>query len=197
MIESSALTAINPPGPPVMEKAVSVTPISRCHLGSRNGRTSNLKSNIFPSKHKIMEREKYGDAISYLPTPIIAIKQAVCFYCFQNSSSLSKCTACKRVAYCSSACQKKDWNEDHKKTCKILVFSNKGKVKTSPEGRTWQTYREEKVRALASHITCRLDFLIMKQWKDVKQFRAQNPGYHENQHRLMMSVAFFVNIVRA
>ncbi|KAI0790451.1 hypothetical protein C8Q75DRAFT_117509 [Abortiporus biennis] len=43
-------------------------------------------------------------------------KDCVCF-CGKANHSLQICTGCKKVAYCNSKCQRKDWSE-HKKTCK-------------------------------------------------------------------------------
>jgi hypothetical protein len=87
-----------------------------------------------------------------LPTPVLAVKQAICFSCWKDSTRLSKCTACKRVAYCSTSCQKQDWSNGHKKTCKILTASNKRRTKTTRTNRTWRTYRDEKVREIAGHV---------------------------------------------
>ena len=38
-------------------------------------------------------------------TPTLALKQALCFFCLEISSNLSRCSACKRVSYCSAKCQ--------------------------------------------------------------------------------------------
>jgi hypothetical protein len=35
----------------------------------------------------------------------------------KEEKKLKTCSKCKRVAYCSKECQKKDW-EDHKKDCR-------------------------------------------------------------------------------
>jgi splicing suppressor protein 51 len=80
-----------------------------------------------------------------LLTPILALKQGSCFSCWKVVSQLKRCTACKRVSYCSQECQKKDWGDGHKKTCKVLVASNKLRTATSPTGRTWPIFFEEKV----------------------------------------------------
>jgi hypothetical protein len=47
-----------------------------------------------------------------------------CAYCYRRSAQLlSKCTKCKRVAYCDKDCQKKDW-KDHKGNCQQLQKVN-------------------------------------------------------------------------
>jgi hypothetical protein len=80
-----------------------------------------------------------------LLTPILALKQGTCFSCWKASSQLKRCTACKRVSYCSQDCQKKDWGDGHRKTCKVLVASNNLRTATSPTGRTWPIFFDEKV----------------------------------------------------
>ncbi|KAJ7194843.1 hypothetical protein GGX14DRAFT_700829, partial [Mycena pura] len=53
------------------------------------------------------------------PTLPARIGQA-CYKCFkEEDAALSKCSSCKRVVYCSTACQASDW-PTHKGICKIL-----------------------------------------------------------------------------
>jgi splicing suppressor protein 51 len=88
-----------------------------------------------------------GEHRTILPTPVLAIKQALCFSCFKypdSTTSLSRCAGCKRVSYCSPACQKENW-KDHKKSCKILKELNSFKGEESRGGRTWIMFRQEKV----------------------------------------------------
>lgn len=89
-------------------------------------------------------RPAYGQAQASLPTPILAIKNAICFSCFQQTPKLDRCSACRRVAYCSKKCQTNDWKDGHKKTCKILVASNKRKSPTYAAFRSWEVFRTEK-----------------------------------------------------
>lgn len=77
--------------------------------------------------------------------PTLALKQAVCFSCWDVSSNLSRCNACKRVSYCSAKCQKKDWNRNHKKICKKLVTLNQQKGYIPSAGRHWDDYYAEQV----------------------------------------------------
>jgi transposase len=81
--------------------------------------------------------------------PTLALKQALCFSCWDVSSNLSRCSACKRVSYCSAKCQKQDWNRNHKKICKKLVALNKQKGYVPSAGRHWNDYYDEQVRCLA------------------------------------------------
>jgi hypothetical protein len=81
--------------------------------------------------------------------PALALKQALCFSCWDVSSNLSRCSACKRVSYCSVKCQKQDWNRNHKKICKKLVASNKRKGYVPSAGRHWDDYYDEQVHYLA------------------------------------------------
>ncbi|EMD89464.1 hypothetical protein COCC4DRAFT_76291 [Bipolaris maydis ATCC 48331] len=76
-------------------------------------------------------------------TPTLALKQALCYYCWDISSNLKRCIACKRVSYCSVECQKQDWNRNHKQICKKLVTLNKQKRYVPSAGRHWREYREE------------------------------------------------------
>ncbi|KIN02864.1 hypothetical protein OIDMADRAFT_52690 [Oidiodendron maius Zn] len=76
-------------------------------------------------------------------SPALAFKQALCFSCWDVSSNLSRCSACKRVSYCSAKCQKQDWNRNHKKICKKLVVLNKQKGYIPSAGRRWKDYSDE------------------------------------------------------
>lgn len=80
--------------------------------------------------------------------PTLALKQALCFSCWDVSSNLSRCSACKRVSYCSAKCQKQDWNRNHKKICKKLVALNKLKGYVPSAGRHWNDYYDEQVHHL-------------------------------------------------
>lgn len=77
--------------------------------------------------------------------PTLALKQALCFSCWDVSSNLSRCSACKRVSYCSVKCQKQDWSRNHKKICKKLVALNKQMVYLPSAGRRWNDYHDEQV----------------------------------------------------
>ncbi|TVY68722.1 putative protein MSS51-like protein [Lachnellula suecica] len=113
------------------------------------------------------QRPAYGDVSSNLPTPILAIRHAICVSCHNPIDKPKKCGGCKRASYCSPECQKKDWKKSHQKLCKILIASNERRVETSRIGRSWEQYRSEK-RA------------------DIDAFRQQNPGYSENDQRFLM-----------
>ncbi|KAN0096778.1 hypothetical protein V8E51_015583 [Hyaloscypha variabilis] len=75
--------------------------------------------------------------------PTLALKQALCYSCWDVSSNLSRCSACKRVSYCSAKCQKQDWNRNHKKICKKLVALNQQKGYIPSAGRHWDDYYVE------------------------------------------------------
>ncbi|XP_074605222.1 uncharacterized protein LOC141858385 [Brevipalpus obovatus] len=65
---------------------------------------------------------KPGDIIieSYPLVHTVSSKQKAerCDYCFKNSTSLKKCSACKLLRYCSIGCQSQDWSV-HKIECKM------------------------------------------------------------------------------
>ncbi|XP_074600913.1 uncharacterized protein LOC141854941 isoform X2 [Brevipalpus obovatus] len=46
-------------------------------------------------------------------------KMRRCNYCFIESSSLRKCSACKFIWYCSVDCQANDWKYIHRAECKF------------------------------------------------------------------------------
>lgn len=77
--------------------------------------------------------------------PALTLKQALCFSCWDESSNLSRCSACKRVSYCSAKCQKQDWNRNHKKICKKLVALNQQKGYIPSASRHWDDYYNEQV----------------------------------------------------
>ncbi|KUJ11294.1 SET domain-containing protein [Mollisia scopiformis] len=73
-----------------------------------------------------------GSLIIKISNPYLTLLEkahldSTCSWCFTKpeNSTLKNCGGCKVVRYCSSDCQKKDWQAIHKKECKIL--------KTSPD----------------------------------------------------------------
>ena len=52
------------------------------------------------------------------PEPVYAEKMTT----ISQGVSLSTCSKCKHVWYCSKACQKQDWNQGHKKICGAPIF---------------------------------------------------------------------------
>lgn len=42
-----------------------------------------------------------------------------CEDCLSDKKDLLKCGGCQQIFYCNSECQKSDWVDSHKKTCKI------------------------------------------------------------------------------
>lgn len=48
----------------------------------------------------------------------LLVEECFCRGCLKKEA-LQRCSACKKVCYCSVSCQSKDW-QDHKKTCKQL-----------------------------------------------------------------------------
>ncbi|GAA5926826.1 hypothetical protein JCM10213_002460 [Rhodosporidiobolus nylandii] len=65
------------------------------------------------------------------PIPTLALAGGACFRCFASPSSpvpspstapvhLKSCSSCRRVKYCSPACQTADW-KDHKSFCRALA----------------------------------------------------------------------------
>ncbi|CAG8953829.1 hypothetical protein HYFRA_00006721 [Hymenoscyphus fraxineus] len=83
-----------------------------------------------------------------LQAPTLALKQALCFSCWNVSKNLSRCGACKLVAYCSKECQKQDWYRTHKEDCKKLFALNKQKGYVPSAGRHWEDYYKEQERLL-------------------------------------------------
>ncbi|KAK0451217.1 uncharacterized protein EV420DRAFT_1274421 [Desarmillaria tabescens] len=54
--------------------------------------------------------------------PLTANYCQACYSCFKTegpNTKISRCTRCKRVSYCGTDCQKKDWRQ-HKAICKAL-----------------------------------------------------------------------------
>ena len=83
--------------------------------------------------------------------PVLALKQALCFSCWNTSSKPSRCAACKRVSYCSVECQKQDWKRNHKEICKKLMALNKRKESVPAANRHWNDYYHEQVY-LSAHL---------------------------------------------
>ena len=94
------------------------------------------------------------------PTPVLAVKGAICFTCLRAASRLNRCSGCKRVllvgamhqryladmynhSYCSQKCQKEDWGKGHKQLCPVLVEING--VDRPCDHRTWSEYRHDLV----------------------------------------------------
>ncbi|KAF7870007.1 hypothetical protein EAF04_004791 [Stromatinia cepivora] len=94
--------------------------------------------------------------------PTLALKQALCYSCWDVSSNLNRCGACKRVSYCSKECQIQDWHRNHKTICKKLIVLNNQKVQISSVGRKWDDYYGEQIQMLKSNAPypCELGMLI-------------------------------------
>ena len=41
--------------------------------------------------------------------PILSLLPNVCSYCYKRLKSLSRCSKCRIIRYCSKECQKADW----------------------------------------------------------------------------------------
>ncbi|EKD17206.1 uncharacterized protein L3040_008849 [Drepanopeziza brunnea f. sp. 'multigermtubi'] len=93
-----------------------------------------------------------GTDLILFPGPVLAAKGAACFTCFAQLPTLNKCSRCKRIRYCSQKCQKKDWNDGHKKLCKVLL----GLSDFYPpvEAQTWQQYRQQVLSSVAALRVC-------------------------------------------
>ncbi|KAI1344151.1 hypothetical protein F5Y15DRAFT_104232 [Xylariaceae sp. FL0016] len=119
-----------------------------------------------------------GDLVLCLERPLVAEleldrMQDTCAWCLQRGLSdptermqaasmglpggfieVKCCTACRKVAYCSKACQAKAWKREHKYECKILKSKERpdlpvqvraiikllGKLMADPEGKTDDVY---------------------------------------------------------
>jgi hypothetical protein len=58
-----------------------------------------------------------------LPSPPTLIMLRSCIVCRAEASpdlQLQYCAVCQSALYCSKACQRKDWNKQHKQICKLL-----------------------------------------------------------------------------
>lgn len=66
---------------------------------------------------------KYDDSeFSLVQRPVISRQH--CFYCNKKECKLLRCARCKRVLYCSKECQSKDWNENHKNSCRKNIITH-------------------------------------------------------------------------
>ena len=86
--------------------------------------------------------------------PLQARRGSLCFRCWMPSQKLTKCSGCRRIYYCSKACQKLDWNLQHKKHCKLLRQTNAVEEKATARSRSWSTYQEslyEMTKFVACH----------------------------------------------
>jgi splicing suppressor protein 51 len=55
---------------------------------------------------------------------------------------MTKCSGCRRTYYCSKSCQKRDWDLQHKKHCKILRQINAIEEKETAKSRSWELWQD-------------------------------------------------------
>ncbi|KAL5115038.1 hypothetical protein ACEQ8H_007079 [Pleosporales sp. CAS-2024a] len=94
-----------------------------------------------PAKCKQREQILASGSVDVPALPLGAVRGILCFRCFDPTSKILKCGACKRAGYCSQECQKLDWKMTHKEQCKILRQINQEDLKDYKESRTWGEYR--------------------------------------------------------
>ncbi|KAK8825090.1 hypothetical protein WA556_006379 [Blastocystis sp. ATCC 50177/Nand II] len=66
--------------------------------------------------------------------PVFSLLPYVCSYCYKRLKSLSRCSKCRIIRYCSKECQRADWRF-HKSECQIItaIAANEEK-RTDPSG---------------------------------------------------------------
>jgi hypothetical protein len=67
-----------------------------------------------------------GDKQSGYYVQAVMERRSECVIC-KSTKSIKKCSRCRKVPYCSQACQKADWKE-HKKVCKEVTTKEKSYV---------------------------------------------------------------------
>jgi splicing suppressor protein 51 len=96
-----------------------------------------------PEKCKNRERIAASAGSGDVPfIPVGAIRGNLCFRCFDPSTNILKCSACKRAGYCSKQCQKLDWSIAHKNHCKIFKTINEVEEQQYQRTRSWAEYRK-------------------------------------------------------
>ncbi|KUJ22908.1 uncharacterized protein LY89DRAFT_607800 [Mollisia scopiformis] len=98
------------------------------------------------------------------PTPVSAVKGAICFTCYKATTKLNRCSGCRRVCYCSAECQKKDWRRGHKQLCPVLQGINA--LDSPKQSQTWEEYRDG-------------------MWTRVSAFRTQKAKFTVNDERVL------------
>lgn len=77
----------------------------------------NMESIFFiPNHESLMYHEIALDRHMKYSFQMLYIMEC-CYACKATTTSLSKCSKCKSVQYCSMECQKKDWKKGHKLVC--------------------------------------------------------------------------------
>lgn len=77
---------------------------------------------------------------------ILAVKRYICYRCLKRPISsgtenpLQRCIKCRRVVYCSTACQSLDWHLWHKRECKALQAHNARERGVTARYRSWEEY---------------------------------------------------------
>jgi splicing suppressor protein 51 len=73
--------------------------------------------------------------------PLLAHRGFFCFRCWEPSPKMTKCAGCRRTYYCSKPCQKRDWDVQHKKHCKMLRQINAMEEGETAKSRSWESWQ--------------------------------------------------------
>ena len=93
---------------------------------------SNSKNRVIRASAKIKQYSIVMEAKSLFHTVLMKNSQNFCENCLSNTKIRLKCGGCEQISYCNSECQKSDWIDTHKITCKIYkMLKLKGFTPTS------------------------------------------------------------------
>lgn len=94
--------------------------------------SSNPNNRLLRASSKIRQYSTVMEAKSLFHTVLMKNSQKFCENCLSNTKNQLKCGGCQQILYCNFECQKSDWVDTHKKTCKIYkMLKLKGFTPTS------------------------------------------------------------------
>ncbi len=83
---------------------------------------------------RVLVHHKFKDIKDWSPSNMWELQKKICRRCKVKLEKSTRCGQCKSAPYCSSACQRGDWEAGHRETCKdervcVHIFHRKSSMR--------------------------------------------------------------------
>ncbi|KAL3689824.1 hypothetical protein R1sor_016133 [Riccia sorocarpa] len=143
-----------------------------------------IANRVFTPGELIISQEPYSSVLD------IDSERRRCDNCFNLSSNVKRCSACKSVRYCCSSCQVHAWKQQHKSECQMLVKLIEEKQRTPPPSLRLV------VRLVIKRSLQQSGVLSTKADDNFETVEALPTHYSETQEERLVSYAQMANLVK-